>query len=53
MNEAVEVVIELSKKQKFAKFAVGAVVGYIASEIAEKGFDVALTAIRKRKATVK
>ena len=47
VSKAVEIV--LSSKQRFTKFAIGAVVGYIASELAEKGYVMALAAYRRRK----
>lgn len=47
VGKAVELV--LSREQKFAKWAFGALVGYFASELAEKGYEIALAAYRRRK----
>lgn len=50
MGKIVKSTIEMTKKQKFAKAGIAFVIGYVASEAAEKAFDVALTTVRKRKA---
>ena len=41
--------IELSKPQQFGKYIFGLGVGFIATQFANKAFDVAITAYRQRK----
>ncbi|MET0785854.1 MAG: hypothetical protein ABWY25_04050 [Paenisporosarcina sp.] len=52
LDEAVieKVAVELSTKQMLGKLVIATTVGFAASKVAEKVFDVAVQAIRNRKA---